>query len=165
MKIGGARGGVSAVGKPGTANQFQRRELVAVPVLRHTKLSPIPPGSLFPRRAARATAPGKGVSSPPSHLSQPLQLRLRLLLHPLLFIRTADRKVLAVPAAVLARGGGERSVDDGPIDGFQHVLRAAPRPIVQRDVDGGVILRDGGVVEAPYGHRLSQDLDRKSTRL
>src|ERR1017187_361232 len=29
-------GGVSAVGKPGTANQFQRRELVAVPVLRRT---------------------------------------------------------------------------------------------------------------------------------
>src|ERR1035438_6855350 len=34
MKIGRATGGVSAVGKPGTANQFQRRELVAVPVLR-----------------------------------------------------------------------------------------------------------------------------------
>src|ERR1019366_607481 len=32
--VGGATGGVSAVGKPGTANQFQRRELVAVPVLR-----------------------------------------------------------------------------------------------------------------------------------
>src|ERR1035438_6556128 len=34
MKIGRATGGVSAVGKPGTANQFQRRELVAVPALR-----------------------------------------------------------------------------------------------------------------------------------
>src|ERR1035438_10642748 len=34
MKIGRATGGVSAVRKPGTANQFQRRELVAVPVLR-----------------------------------------------------------------------------------------------------------------------------------
>src|ERR1035438_2208718 len=31
---GRAAGGVSAVGKPGTASQFQRRELVAVPVLR-----------------------------------------------------------------------------------------------------------------------------------
>src|ERR1017187_5671607 len=33
MKMGRATGGVSAVGKPGTANQFQRGELVAVPVL------------------------------------------------------------------------------------------------------------------------------------
>src|ERR1019366_339274 len=41
MKIGRATGGVSAVGKPGTANQFQRRELVAVPVLRHTHESGI----------------------------------------------------------------------------------------------------------------------------
>src|ERR1019366_5550243 len=39
MKIGRATGGVSAVGKPGTANQFQRRELVAVPVLRRTHRS------------------------------------------------------------------------------------------------------------------------------
>src|ERR1017187_2741852 len=36
MKIGRATGGVSAVGKPGTAHQFRRRELVAVPVLRRT---------------------------------------------------------------------------------------------------------------------------------
>jgi SAM-dependent methyltransferase len=39
-----ATGGVSAVGKPGTASQFQRRELVAVPALRsihcRTRLSP-----------------------------------------------------------------------------------------------------------------------------
>ena len=41
MKIGRATGGVSAVGKPGTANQFQRRELVAVPVLRRTHESGI----------------------------------------------------------------------------------------------------------------------------
>src|ERR1017187_9492314 len=34
MKIGRATGGVSGVGKPGTAKQFQRRELVAVPALR-----------------------------------------------------------------------------------------------------------------------------------
>src|ERR1035438_6769219 len=39
MKIGRATGGVSAVGKPGTANQFQRRELVAVPALRRAHRS------------------------------------------------------------------------------------------------------------------------------
>jgi len=32
--MGRSTGGASGVGKPGTANQFQRRELVAVPVLR-----------------------------------------------------------------------------------------------------------------------------------
>src|ERR1039458_9538793 len=68
-------------------------------------------------------------SSPPSHLLQPLQLRLRLFLHPLLFIRTAHRQVLAVLAAALARRGWECPVDDGAIDRFQHVLRPAPRPI------------------------------------
>src|ERR1035441_5985272 len=41
MKIGRATDGVSAVGKPGTASQFQRRELVAVPVLRRTHESVI----------------------------------------------------------------------------------------------------------------------------
>src|ERR1017187_6640380 len=41
MRIRRATGGVSAVGKPGTANQFQRRELVAVPVLRRTHESGI----------------------------------------------------------------------------------------------------------------------------
>jgi hypothetical protein len=38
MKKGRATGGVSAVGKPGTASQFQRRELVAVPALRRLPL-------------------------------------------------------------------------------------------------------------------------------
>src|ERR1035438_1730406 len=53
-------------------------------------------------------------SSPPPHLLQPLQLRLRLFLHPLLFIRTAHRKILAVLAAAFARGGRERPVNDRP---------------------------------------------------
>src|ERR1039458_5143531 len=97
-------------------------------------------------------------SFPPSHFLQPLQLRLRLFLHPLLFIRTAHGKVLAVLAAAFARRGGECPVDDGPIDRFQHVLRAPPRPIVQRHVDRGVILRDRGVVQAPHRHWLPQHL-------
>src|ERR1019366_912852 len=97
-------------------------------------------------------------SFPPSHFLQPLQLRLRLFLHPLLFIRTAHGKVLAVLAAAFARRGGECHVDDGLIDRCQHVLRAPPRPIVHRDVDRVVILRDGGVVEAPYPDRLPQHL-------
>src|ERR1017187_2296700 len=53
MNIGRATGGVSAVGKPGTAHQFQRRELVAVPVLRRTHESGIferVPGLRYPAR-------------------------------------------------------------------------------------------------------------------
>src|ERR1019366_9597423 len=97
-------------------------------------------------------------SFPPSHFLQPLQLRLRLFLHPLLFIRTAHGKVLAVLAAAFARRGGGCPVDDGPIDRFQHVLRPPSRPIVQRHVDRSVVLRDGGVVESPHPHRLPQHL-------
>src|ERR1035438_4536574 len=55
MKIGRAAGGVSAVGKPGTANQFQRRELVAVPVLRRAHRS------AFSRKSR-----GCGISRPTS---------------------------------------------------------------------------------------------------
>src|ERR1017187_1287480 len=55
MKIGRATGGVSAVGKPGTANQFQRRELVAVPVLRRT-LPWAPPAG--PNRRMRTLCAG-----------------------------------------------------------------------------------------------------------
>ena len=62
MIIGRATGGVSAVGKPGTANQFQRRELVAVPVLRRTHESgifervpePRVCGSIFPLLTERS---------------------------------------------------------------------------------------------------------------
>src|ERR1039457_5324726 len=56
MIIGRATGGVSAVGKPGTANQFQGRELVAVPVLRRTHES-----GIFERASGTARTGRPGV--------------------------------------------------------------------------------------------------------
>ena len=45
----GLFGEVSVVGKPGTASQFQRRELVAVPALRRTHRSAFSRGVQVPR--------------------------------------------------------------------------------------------------------------------
>src|ERR1039458_7476718 len=132
------------------------------PASRHP--SPLPPWEAS-RRGRRLRTRGSAppfwesyMSSPASQFFQAFQLGLRFFLDALLFVGAADGEVLAILAAVFARRRGERAVDDRLIDYFQHVLHAAARPIVQWDIDGGVILRDGGVVETAGRDGLAQDL-------